>query len=91
MSRRTARPARSSSAGWPISAETGSCSTHKLALSLSGKFLEAAGKKAYLLGHRPRRHRFRRGIHARGRTEPPISVRDAIIDADRRKPPGVPS
>jgi hydrogenase 3 maturation protease len=31
-------------------AEAGSFSTHKLTLSLSGKFLEAAGKKVYLLG-----------------------------------------
>ncbi len=31
-------------------AEAGSFSTHKLALSLSGKFLEAAGKKVFLLG-----------------------------------------
>jgi len=31
-------------------AEAGSFSTHKLALSLSGKFLEAAGKRVFLLG-----------------------------------------
>lgn len=31
-------------------AEAGSFSTHKLALSLSAKFLEAAGKKVFLLG-----------------------------------------
>lgn len=31
-------------------AEAASFSTHKLALSLSGRFLEAAGKKVFLLG-----------------------------------------
>lgn len=31
-------------------AETQSLSTHKLALSLSGRFLEAAGKSVFLLG-----------------------------------------
>ena len=43
-------------------AEAGSFSTHKLALSLSGKFLEAAGKKVFLLGIVPADLEFGSGL-----------------------------
>ncbi|HMA53819.1 MAG TPA: hydrogenase maturation protease [Acidobacteriota bacterium] len=43
-------------------AEAGSFSTHKLALSLSGKFLEAAGKKVFLLGVVPADLSFGEGL-----------------------------
>jgi hydrogenase 3 maturation protease len=43
-------------------AEAGSFSTHKLALSLSGKFLEAAGKKVFLLGIVPADVEFGSGL-----------------------------
>ncbi len=43
-------------------AEAGSYSTHKLALSLSGKFLEAAGKRVFLLGIVPADLEFGTGL-----------------------------
>jgi len=61
-------------------AETGSCSTHKLALSLSGKFLEAAGKKAYLLGIVPGDIDFGEGFTPEV-ARAAASVRDAILGA----------
>lgn len=45
-------------------AEAGSFSTHKLALSLSGKFLEAAGKRVFLLGIVPADLEFGNGLTA---------------------------
>jgi len=61
-------------------AEAGSCSTHKLALSLSGKFLEAAGKKAYLLGIVPGDIDFGEGFTPEVERAA-ASVRDAIVGA----------
>lgn len=45
-------------------AEAESFSTHKLALSLSGKFLEAAGKRVFLLGIVPADLEFGSGLTA---------------------------
>jgi hydrogenase 3 maturation protease len=60
--------------------EAESFSTHKLALSFSGKFLEAAGKKAYLLGIVPADLEFGEGLTAEvGRAA--ASVRDLILKA----------
>jgi hydrogenase 3 maturation protease len=61
-------------------AEAGSCSTHKLALSLSGKFLEAAGKKSYLLGIVPGDIDFGEGFTPEVERAA-ASVRDAILGA----------
>lgn len=61
-------------------AEAGSYSTHKMALALSGKFLEAAGKKAYLLGIVPADLDFGAGLTA-GVERAAASLRDFIIGA----------
>jgi len=45
-------------------AEADGFSTHKLALSLSGKFLEAAGKRVFLLGVVPADLEFGAGLTA---------------------------
>lgn len=45
-------------------AEAGGYSTHKMALALSGKFLEAAGKRAFLLGIVPAELDFGEGLTA---------------------------
>ena len=61
-------------------AEAEGFSTHKLALSLSGKFLEAAGKKAYLLGIVPGDIDFGEGFTPEVERAA-ASVRDAILGA----------
>jgi hydrogenase 3 maturation protease len=61
-------------------AEAAGFSTHKLALSLSGKFLEAAGKKAYLLGIVPGDIDFGEGFTPEVERAA-ASVRDAILGA----------
>jgi hydrogenase 3 maturation protease len=58
--------------------EVESFSTHKLALSFSGKFLEAAGKKAYLLGIVPADLEFGEGLTAEVKRAA-ASVRDLIL------------
>jgi hydrogenase maturation protease len=55
-------------------------STHKLALSLSRKFLEAAGKKVFLLGVVPGELAFGEGLTAEV-ARAAASVRDVIIRA----------
>ena len=59
-------------------AEAEGFSTHKLALSLSGKFLQAAGKKAYLLGIVPGDIDFGEGFTPEVERAA-ASVRDAIL------------
>lgn len=61
-------------------AEAAGLSTHKLALALSGKFLEAAGKKAYLLGIVPGDIDFGEGLTPEVERAA-ASVRDAILGA----------
>ena len=61
-------------------AEAGSFSTHKLALSLSGKFLEAAGKKVFLLGIVPADLEFGEGLTAEVERAA-AALRDLIIRA----------
>jgi hydrogenase 3 maturation protease len=61
-------------------AEAEGLSTHKLALSLSGKFLEAAGKTAYLLGIVPADIDFGEGFTPEVERAA-ASVRDAILGA----------
>jgi len=58
-------------------AEAESFSTHKLALSLSGKFLEAAGKRVFLLGIVPADLEFGAGLTA-DVTRSAASLRDLI-------------
>ena len=58
-------------------AEAESYSTHKLALSLSGKFLESAGKKVFLLGVVPADLAFGVGLTA-GVERTAASLRDII-------------
>jgi hydrogenase maturation protease len=58
-------------------AETGSFSTHQLALSLSGRFLEAAGKSVFLLGIVPGDLEFGTGLTAEVERAA-ISIRDLI-------------
>ncbi len=70
--------------------EAESFSTHKLALSLSGKFLEAAGKKAFLLGIVPADLEFGEGLTP-AVERAAASVRDAILGALAPHPPGEPS
>jgi hydrogenase maturation protease len=55
-------------------------STHKLALSLSRKFLEAAGKKVYLLGIVPGELAFGEGLTAEV-ARAAAAVRDVILRA----------
>jgi hydrogenase 3 maturation protease len=59
-------------------AEAGSYSTHKLALALSGKYLEAAGKNVFLLGLVPADLDFGEGLTA-GVERAAASLRDLII------------
>ena len=61
-------------------AEAESFTTHKLALSFSGKFLEAAGKKVYLLGIVPADLEFGEGLTAEVERAA-ASLRDLIIRA----------
>jgi hydrogenase 3 maturation protease len=70
--------------------EAESFSTHKLALSLSGKFLEAAGKKAFLLGIVPADLEFGEGLTP-AVERAAAAVRDAILGALVPHPPGEPS
>jgi hydrogenase 3 maturation protease len=66
-------------------AEVESFSTHKLALSLSGRFLEAAGKRVFLLGIVPADLEFGAGLTAvveRAAT----SLRDLILRATSASP-----
>jgi len=66
-------------------AEAGSFSTHKLALSLSGKFLEAAGKSVFLLGIVPGDIDFGEGLTP-AVAEAAAALRDLILrscDQDR--------
>lgn len=66
-------------------AEAASYSTHKLALSFSGKFLEAAGKRVFLLGVVPADLEFGIGLTAAvGRAA--TSLRDLILHALARNP-----
>lgn len=60
--------------------EVESFSTHKLALSFSGRFLEAAGKKVYLLGIVPADLEFGEGLTAEVERAA-ASVRDLILQA----------
>ncbi len=61
-------------------AEAGGYSTHKMALALSGKFLEAAGKRAFLLGVVPADLDFGEGLTAEvGRAA--ATLRDFLIGA----------
>jgi len=60
--------------------EAGGYSTHKLALSLSGKFLEASGKKVFLLGVVPADLEFGTGMtDAVARTA--AALRDLVLRA----------
>jgi hydrogenase 3 maturation protease len=60
--------------------EAESFTTHKLALSLSRKFLEAAGKKVFLLGIVPADLDFGEGLTA-GIQPTAAALRDAILRA----------
>lgn len=60
--------------------EAESFTTHKLALSLSRKFLEAAGKKVFLLGIVPADLDFGEGLTA-GVRRTAAALRDAILRA----------
>ncbi|MCK7541276.1 MAG: 4Fe-4S dicluster domain-containing protein [Marinilabiliales bacterium] len=87
--RRARRP--SSSAGWPISAEAGKLLDPQARPRAQRQVLEAAGKKAYLLGHRrPATSISARASTPDGRTEPPAIVRDAILGRLDPQPPGEP-
>jgi hydrogenase 3 maturation protease len=59
-------------------AEAGSYSTHKMALALSGKFLEAAGKRPFLLGIVPADLDFGEGLTAEVERAA-ASLRDLIL------------
>ncbi|HOW85706.1 MAG TPA: hydrogenase maturation protease [Candidatus Aminicenantes bacterium] len=61
-------------------AEAGSYSTHKMALALSGKFLEAAGKRPFLLGIVPAELDFGQGLTA-AVEQAAASLRDLIVGA----------
>jgi len=61
-------------------AEAGSFSTHRLALSFSGKFLEAAGKSVFLLGVVPADLGFGAGLTAEVERAA-ASLRDLILGA----------
>jgi hydrogenase maturation protease len=61
-------------------AEAEGFSTHKLAMALSRKFLEAAGKKVYLLGIVPADLEFGEGLTA-GVERAAVLVRDLIVGA----------
>jgi hydrogenase 3 maturation protease len=61
-------------------AETESFSTHKMALSLSGKYLEAAGKEAFLLGIVPADLDFGEGLTP-AVARAAAGVRDAVLGA----------
>ena len=60
--------------------EVESFSTHRLALSLSGKFLEAAGKKVFLLGIVPADLEFGEGLTAEVERAA-ATLRDLILRA----------
>ncbi|HPW17784.1 MAG TPA: hydrogenase maturation protease [Candidatus Aminicenantes bacterium] len=60
--------------------EAGSFSTHKMALSLCGKYLEAAGKKAFLLGIVPADLDFGEGLTP-AVERAAAAVRDAVLGA----------
>ncbi len=67
-------------------AEAESFSTHKLALSLSGRFLEAAGKRVFLLGIVPADLAFGTGLTA-DIARSAASLRDLIRRATEATPP----
>ncbi len=67
-------------------AEAEGFSTHKMALSLSGKYLEAAGKRAFLLGVVPADVDFGEGLTP-AVAEAAAAVRDAILGALAPNPP----
>lgn len=71
-------------------AEAESFSTHKMALSLSGKYLAAAGKTAYLLGIVPADLEFGEGLTP-AVERAAAAVRDAVLGARAPHPPGEPS
>ncbi len=71
-------------------AEAESFSTHKMALSLSGKYLAAAGKTAYLLGIVPADLEFGEGMTP-AVERAAAAVRDAVLGACAPHPPGEPS
>jgi hydrogenase maturation protease len=60
--------------------EVESFSTHKLALSFSGKFLEAAGKRVFLLGIVPGDLEFGEGLTAEVERAA-VSLRDLVLRA----------
>ncbi|MGZ5454871.1 MAG: hydrogenase maturation protease [Candidatus Aminicenantales bacterium] len=66
-------------------AEAGSFSTHKLALSFSGRFLEAAGKRVFLLGIVPADLEFGVGLTAEVERAA-ASLRDLILRATTGTP-----
>jgi hydrogenase 3 maturation protease len=65
--------------------EAESFTTHKLALSLCGKFLEAAGKRVFLLGIVPADLEFGAGLTA-DVERAAISIRDIILRATAASP-----
>jgi hydrogenase maturation protease len=67
-------------------AEAESFTTHQLALSFSGRFLEDAGKKVFLLGIVPADLEFGSGLTA-SIEEAAVSLRDLILRACVPRPP----